>query len=110
MRLPLLVALLAVPAIAGCVAQEAPVGRAPEVRMDDEWRFTPPEIEVAPGTDVRWLNDGAVPHTVTFDDAVELDVSGGETANRTFSTPGTYGYRCRFHPGMEGTVHVEARR
>ena len=33
----------------------------------------------------------------------------GDSFSLTFGAPGTYGYTCRFHPGMEGVVVVEPK-
>lgn len=71
-------------------------------------QFTPPDIQVSPGTTVTWTwVPDASSHNVTFNDGV---VSGDKTSGtftRTFSSGGTFPYSCTLHPGMSGTVTVK---
>ena len=61
------------------------------------------------GSTVKWANNGALPHTVTlggqFDSGILMP---GQTYSRTFGTAGTYNYLCTLHPGMAGTLVVQA--
>ena len=73
---------------------------------------------ITAGDMVLWTWDGAIPHSVTADDAsFDSNPPNGSqssgTFSRTFSTPGTYKYYCRIHstPGgtaMNGTIVVQA--
>lgn len=75
-------------------------------------------VRVAVGDTVKWKNpmmkDGAT-HTVTQQgcftgDACEFDsgvLTPGQVFSYTFTTAGTYPYRCRLHAPMEGVVVVE---
>jgi plastocyanin len=79
-----------------------------------------PAVRIAVGETVRWINpmrkDGAV-HTVTHQgcyigDPCEFDsglLAPGERFSHTFAQVGTYGYRCRLHAFMEGSIVVEER-
>jgi DNA-binding SARP family transcriptional activator/plastocyanin len=75
--------------------------------------YCPPTLTVAAGTEVRWTNDDAAPHTVTStatpSDSGSFD-SGPLTEGQSFATrferPGTYEYVCTLHPGMRATVVV----
>jgi plastocyanin len=72
--------------------------------------FTPRSYSVAVGSTVRWVNAGALPHTVTsnaggFDSGF---VMAGQTYQRTFNAAGTYDYICTLHPEMTGTITVGA--
>jgi plastocyanin len=70
--------------------------------------FSMPELQVSVGDTVTWTNNDAVPHTATADDG-SFDtgsISQGESASITFDTPGTYTYKCAFHPGMTATIVV----
>ncbi len=70
--------------------------------------YDPREAVVGVGTTVVWTNEGAIPHTVTsewFDSGV---MAAGDVFSFTFSDPGVYAYLCTLHPGMEGTVIVDA--
>jgi plastocyanin len=71
--------------------------------------FVPSQLEIRAGTTVTWINQSAVPHTVTFgkdgfDDSGPL--APGQTFSQTFDSPGTYHYRCDPHPWMTGTILV----
>lgn len=88
-------------------APTAPAGTS--VRMAGS-RFDPPTLTVAAGTTVRWFNDDNVAHTVTAsDDSWDSgDLPPGGGFERRFDSSGTYAYLCRYHPGMTGTIVVEA--
>lgn len=80
----------------------------PEVRIFD-YDFRPGELTIEAGQTVVWTNTGTRQHTVTANDGSfdsgRLDSSG--TFSHTFTTPGTYAYKCSVHPGlMSGTVTV----
>jgi len=68
--------------------------------------FDPAPIVVAPGTTVRWVNEGEKPHNVTADDG--LFDSGtlypGDSYWVTFEGQGTVNYHCS--PQMTGSVTV----
>ncbi len=73
-----------------------------------DFDYGPREITVGVGTNVRFVNVGVAPHTVTANDA-SFDsgfMAKGDAYSHTFSSPGTYAYFCIFHPGMTGTVRV----
>jgi plastocyanin len=74
--------------------------------------FCPATMTVAVGTEVTWVNDDTVAHTVTsasdspgapFDSGV---FDPGRSFNVRFDQPGTYTYVCTLHPGMGGTIVV----
>ena len=116
-RLPgVLVALaLAAVVLAGCggdeggdgdAADAAPVTGVTEVAAKDN-EFTPPAIQVTPGTTVTWtFDDRFVPHDVTGDGFTSGDPRRGGSFTHTFDRPGTYAYRCTLHDGMDGRVVV----
>lgn len=74
--------------------------------------FVPSSVTISEGDTVTWTNnDGDVPHNVTSTDGGPLasdNLSDGETYSFTFAEPGTYAYECTIHPGMTGSVTVEA--
>ena len=114
-RLPgVLVALaLAAVVLTGCggdegggVAAAAPVTGVTEVAARDN-QFTPPDIQVTPGTTVTWtFDDRFVPHDVTGDGFTSGDPRRSGSFTHTFARPGTYDSRCTLHDGMEGRVMV----
>jgi plastocyanin len=80
---------------------------ASEVAIRD-FAFDPATLEVAVGTTVTWRNGGVAPHTSTATDG-GFDtgrIDPGQNATATFDQPGTFAYRCAFHPNMEGEVVV----
>lgn len=82
---------------------------AASVGMADN-QFQPVAVTIGMGGVVTWTNTDTIPHTVTADDG-SFDsgiMMPGDTFTRTFSSPGTVGYRCTLHPGMTGTVEVLA--
>ena len=75
-----------------------------------DFGFDEADTVVAPGGTVSWTNDGAKPHTATFDD-VELDtgrIEPGASSDLTAPTrPGSYSYFCSIHPTqMRGVLVV----
>jgi hypothetical protein len=59
---------------------------------------------------VTWSNVDGAPHTVTAEngafDSGNLDE--GAAFSFTFTAPGTYTYRCDYHPEMQATIVVAA--
>jgi plastocyanin len=107
MRLPVLLAGLAVLA-AGCGGGEdaEPVATT-EVSMAKSYRFEPKVIRVAAGDTVTWTNDDNFTHTVQVDGQEDHEVDRGDSVAITFDTPGTYHYVCTLHRrDMDGTVNV----
>src|ERR1041385_1144202 len=75
---------------------------AAAVDENDQLQFQPMTVKVARGAVVQWTNGGVVDHNVTFDPYPGL-TSGtmhhGDRYEIRFTAPGTYQYRCTFHPG-----------
>jgi len=78
--------------------------------------FDPAEITVTAGATVRltFTNKATVPHNLTFDDPIDVatetvvDPGASQTIEFTAPEAGEYTYVCTLHPGMEGTLLVEA--
>lgn len=72
--------------------------------------FNPANVTVCAGSEVKWTNSDAFPHTSTSDtgvwDSGTLN-AGGSFAFR-FDTPGVYPYHCAIHTHMQGTITVVA--
>jgi plastocyanin len=78
--------------------------------------FNPPNITIAVGTTVTWINkDGGTPHTATADDKdpatdqpfFNLNLPDeNESGSYTFNTAGEFRYHCNIHPFMKGSVTV----
>ena len=75
----------------------------------DNFTFTPPELTVAVGTTVKWLNHDDIPHNVVeknkaFRSKV-LDTD--DSYSFTFASAGTFDYFCALHPHMQGKIIVK---
>jgi plastocyanin len=75
----------------------------------DNFTFTPPELTVAVGTTVKWVNHDDIPHTVVNKDKAfrskALDTD--DSFSYTFASAGTFDYFCALHPHMVGKVIVK---
>ena len=84
-------------------------GKTMTVNIKD-FAFNPPNITVAPGTTVTWVNNDQAPHTTTATNPAGVFDSGtlqpGQSYSFTFNKPGTYAYHCAIHPYMTGAVTV----
>ena len=98
---PVVGAMLAVGAVA---AQDAT-----NVITIDNFTFTPPELTVAVGTTVKWVNHDDIPHLVVNKDKAfrskALDTD--DSFSYTFASAGTFDYFCGLHPHMVGKVIVK---
>ena len=92
----------------GAATTAAPAPDAVVVRIQD-FAFAPRTLDIAAGTTVVWINEGAVPHTVTADDGRAFNsgaIAGGGSWVFRFTAPGRYAFSCEPHPGMQGVVVV----
>ena len=75
----------------------------------DNFTFTPPELTVAVGTTVKWVNHDDIPHLVVNKDKAfrskALDTDNSYSF--TFTSAGTFDYFCGLHPHMVGKVIVK---
>jgi plastocyanin len=78
-------------------------------------RFEPQDLEIAPGTEVVWVNRGRNDHDLISDSdaefgAVAADFKPGDQYRFVFTEPGEYPYHCTIHGtaeiGMIGTIVV----
>lgn len=71
--------------------------------------FDPAELTVPAGTTITWENTDTTPHTATAENG-SFDtgrIAQNASGSATFDQPGTFPYRCEFHPDMQGTITVE---
>ena len=94
-----------------CVVALPLVARAAathEVTVADN-SYTPAQLQIEAGDTVRWTNRGLRTHTVTFSGEPREDLLPTRTRQTTFTTPGTYRYRCEYHSEtMQGSLVVRA--
>jgi plastocyanin len=76
------------------------------------WNYYPESVTVVIGVNntVTWVS-----HSLAYDTVTGLNgtlssgsIAPGQTFTYTFTSPGTYPYRCIYHPWMTGTVRVLA--
>jgi plastocyanin len=70
--------------------------------------FNPAQLNVAPGTTVRFVNNDTEPHTATADNGL-FDtgvLQPGSSFDVFLDGSGTVTYHCELHPDMKGTVVV----
>jgi plastocyanin len=115
-RLLLIAAVLLVAAACAPVAAPPPASPPVEVLLAGN-AFSQTAITLPVGGTVRWTNDSAVSHTVTFTDALRIPADNGTfnrkvdvgvAVSRSFPTVGTYFFFCMIHPGMQGQITVGA--
>jgi len=87
---------------AGCTGSGGtPVGIA-------DFTFNPRSASAAVNGVVTWANADSAPHTVTFDGGPDCGrLAQGQAVSRTFTTAGTFTYKCTIHPTMTGSVIVQ---
>ncbi len=78
--------------------------------------FTPADIIISPGTNVTWINEDTVDHSVNTDSHPAHTYyppqnsrvfPPGESHSAVFMTPGIYPYHCSVHPFMRGAILVQ---
>ncbi len=70
--------------------------------------FNPAQLDVAPGTTVRFVNNDTEPHTATADNGL-FDtgvLQPGSSFEVFLDGSGTVTYRCELHPDMQGSIVV----
>jgi plastocyanin len=72
--------------------------------------YQPSTTIVTVGQTVTWQNSTLMQHTVTAIDGTFNSgvMAGGTSFSVTFTTPGTFLYKCLVHPTMKGTVIVRS--
>ena len=87
----------------------SPAAPSPQVTIA-HFAFTPDVLTVPVGTEVVWMNQDNVRHTVTSDDNSTFASSllgGGDTFSHRFDEPGIFPYHCSVHPTMTAKVLVQ---
>ncbi len=77
------------------------------VEMRDN-AFNPAQLNVAPGTTVRFVNNDTVPHTATADNGAfdTGELQPGYSMDVFLDGAGTVTYHCELHPEMQGSIVV----
>ena len=97
-------------ATATATEQEA-VPAIVKVSIGDNF-YKPTDVTIRRGQSIRWKNDGAVPHTVTSDNASDVKFDSGKLEPRGVyalkpGSPGSLTYYCTIHgKAQSGVVAV----
>ena|ERR1700722_5119616 len=104
-----LVATLLGPVVGAFLALSAVSAEEANVVTIDNFTFTPPELTVAVGTTVKWVNHDDIPHSVVDNNKAfrskALDTD--DAYSFTFASAGTFSYFCGLHPHMQGKIIVK---
>jgi amicyanin len=104
-----LVATLLGPVVGAFLAFGAVSAEEANVVTIDNFTFTPPELTVAVGTTVKWVNHDDIPHSVVDNNKAfrskALDTD--DAYSFTFASAGTFSYFCGLHPHMQGKIIVK---
>jgi plastocyanin len=103
------VAMLLGPLVGASLAFGAVSAEDANVVTVDNFVFTPPELTIAVGTTVKWVNHDDIPHSVVDNNKAfrskALDTD--DSYSFTFASAGTFSYFCGLHPHMVGKVIVK---
>jgi plastocyanin len=103
------IAMLLGPVAGALLAYGAVAAQQPGEVTIDNFTFGPPELTVAVGTTVKWVNHDDIPHTVVDKNKAfrskALDTD--DSFSFTFASAGTFDYFCGLHPHMVGKIVVK---
>ena len=79
-----------------------------ETVMISDNTFSPAELTVKVGSQVRWVNGDDHPHRVNFATGgfTAFLIGPSQSSSQQFDRPGVYDYSCMIYPTMHGTVTV----
>ena len=95
-------------ALLGAAAAAAARAATPRVVAIRTFAFAAPEITIAPGTTVEWVNDDQTPHNIVSAEGLfaSKGLDTGDRFDFAFEREGDFTYFCALHPFMKGVVHV----
>jgi len=73
-----------------------------------KFSFDPPDPTIYIGDTVTWVNIDGVGHTTTSNGGLwnSGTLQNGQSFSYTFTSAGTFPYRCSIHPGIQGSITV----
>jgi amicyanin len=103
------VATLSGPVVGALLAFGAVAAQEENVVAIDNFTFAAPELTVAVGTTIKWVNHDDIPHSVVDKNKAfrskALDTD--DSYSFTFASAGTFDYFCGLHPHMTGKIIVK---
>jgi Plastocyanin len=71
--------------------------------------FKPNVTTIAPGTDVKWINQDKTTHKIVSDNGTfeSSNLTQYRVYSFTFTKEGVYNYHCAIHPSEKGTIIVK---
>lgn len=108
-RTPFALALVGAIASVLTLAAPAPTRAAEHTVQITDSTFSPATLTIEVGDTVTWRNADDRPHTATSNDGAfdSGNLDEGVGFSFTFTEPGTFTYRCDYHPEMQATIVVE---
>jgi plastocyanin len=100
--------LLAMTLAAGTLTPAS--GARVRIRAKADKTWDPAFKAVPKGTKVVWRNPTGVKHSVTATSgnwSKNVVIKPGTKTAKIFKRRGAYDYKCRFHKGMTGHIHVD---
>jgi plastocyanin len=99
---------VAVLALVGLGAE--PPGKTENVTISGT-SYSPITVNIHVGDTVVWTNADDRDYTVVASDGSfnSGNINSGKTYERKFTKAGSFGYYCKYHPRMKGTVVVAAK-
>ena len=80
----------------------------PNIVIIDDFEFQPQGLPVDINTEVTWINNHGVDHTIVSQGLFESNVlKKGDAFKFKFTEPGEYSYYCSIHPSMRGRIVVK---
>ena len=81
------------------------------IHGNDREQFVPQTVQAKVGTLTLTLQNGGVPHNLTFASKglpgiPVVSGAASKSTTLTFDAPGTYVFSCTIHPGMDGKIVV----
>jgi plastocyanin len=75
----------------------------------NQMKFGPLPATIHVGDTIEWANNDIFVHSATAKDkSFDVELKPKARVRTTFGHAGTFPFACRYHPGMVGTLIVEA--
>src|ERR1700676_2309615 len=103
------VAMLLGPVVGALLAFGSVAAEEPNAVTIDNFTFTPPDLTVAVGTTVKWVNHDDIPHSVVDKNKASRSkaLDTDDSFSFTFASAGTFDYFCGLHPHMVAKIIVK---